>query len=63
MAKTAKDLLLKAFPSLEKNHDLLMDMIARPDDFTLGTTGCSVCEFLEKSGVDIEQDPLRKNWV
>lgn len=59
MAKVAQDLLLEAIPSLEKNHSLLMEMLVRPDDFTLGSFGCSVREFLEKSGVDIEQDPQR----
>lgn len=59
MAKAAKEQLLEAVPSLEKNHDLLMEMLARPDVFTLGSFGCSVREFLEKNGVDVAQDPQR----
>lgn len=57
MARAAKELLLEAVPSLEKNHGLLMEMLVRPDDFTLGRLGCSVREFLEKNGVDVAQDP------
>ena len=34
---TAQALLLEAVPSLEKNHDLLMEMLMRPDDFTLAS--------------------------
>lgn len=56
---TAQALLLEAVPSLEKNHDLLMEMLARPDDFTLGSLGCSVRAFLEKNGIDVAQDPQR----
>ena len=59
MTKTAKELLLEAVPSLEKNHGLLMEMLARPDDFALWSIGCSVREFLEKNGVDVAQDPQR----
>lgn len=57
MARTAKELLLEAVPGLEKNHALLMEMLARPDNFTLAANGCSVREFLERNGVDIKQDP------
>ena len=59
MAKTAQELLLEAVPSLEKDHDLLMEMLMRPDDFTLAALGCSVRAFLERNGVDITLDPLR----
>lgn len=59
MAKSATELLLGEVPSLEKNHDLLMDMLVQPDAFTLGTIGCSVREFLEKNGVDVAKDPRR----
>ncbi len=57
MARAAKDLLLEVVPSLEKNHDLLMEMLARPDDFTMAALGCSVRAFLERNGIDIAQDP------
>ena len=56
---TAQALLLEAVPSLEKNHDLLMEMLMRPDDFTLAALGCSVRVFLEQNGVDITRDPQR----
>lgn len=56
---TAQALLLEAVPSLKKNHDLLMEMLMRPDDFTLAALGCSVRAFLEKNGVDITLDPQR----
>lgn len=59
MAKTAKELLLEAVPSLERNRDLLLDILARPDDFTLASLGCSVRKFLERNSVDISQDPQR----
>lgn len=59
MAKTAADLLIKADPRLEKNRDLLLDMLARPDDFILEAFGCSVRRFLERNGVDIVKDPQR----
>lgn len=59
MAKSAQALLLEAIPSLEKNRDLLMEMLMRPDDFTLVALGCSVRVFLERNGVDITLDPLR----
>ena len=42
--------LLEAVPSLEKNHDLLMKMLMRPDDFTLAALRCSVRAFLERNG-------------
>lgn len=57
MSKTATDLLLEVVPSLEKNHDLLMEMLARPDDFTMAALGYSVRAFLERNGIDIAQDP------
>ena len=56
---TAQALLLEVVPSLKKNHDLLMEMLMRPDDFTLAALGCSVRVFLERDGVDITLDPLR----
>ena len=56
---TAQALLFEVVPSLEKNHDLLMEMLMRPDDFTLASFGCSVRVFLERNGVDITLDPLR----
>ena len=56
---TAQALLLEVVPSLKKNHDLLMEMLMRPDDFTLAALGCSVRAFLEKNGVDITLDPQR----
>ena len=56
---TAQALLLEAVPSLKKNHDLLMEMLMRPDDFVLASLGCSVRVFLERNGVDIAQDPQR----
>ncbi len=56
---TAQALLLEAVPSLEKNHDLLMEMLMRPDDFTLAALGCNVRTFLERNGVDITLDPQR----
>lgn len=56
---TAQALLLEAVPSLEKNRDLLMEMLMRPDDFTLVALGCSVRVFLERNCVDITLDPLR----
>lgn len=56
---TAQALLLEAVPSLKKNHDLLMEMLMRPDDFTLVALGCNVRVFLERNGVDITLDPLR----
>lgn len=59
MAKEAADLLIEAVPRLEKNRDLLLDMLARPDDFTLEAFGCSVRQFLERNGVDIAYDPQR----
>lgn len=59
MAKTAQELLLEAVPSLEKDHDLLMEMLMRPDDFTIAPFECSVRVFLERNGVDIAQDPQR----
>ena len=59
MEKTAQELLLEAVPSLEKNHDLLMEMLMRPDDFTITSLGCSVRVFLERNGVDVTQDPQR----
>lgn len=58
-AMTAQALLLEAVPSLEKNRDLLMEMLMRPDDFTLAALGCNVRVFLERNGVDITLDPLR----
>ena len=36
-----------------------MEMLMRPDDFTLAALGCSVRAFLEKNGVDITLDPQR----
>ena len=57
MAKTAQELLLEAVPSLEKDHDLLMEMLMRPDDFTIAPIECSVRVFLERNGVDVTQDP------
>ena len=59
MAKSAQALLLEAIPSLEKNRDLLMEMLIRPDDFTLAALGCSVRVFLERNGVDITLDSQR----
>lgn len=59
MAKTAHALLLEAVPSLEKDHDLLAEMLMRPDDFTLAPFRCSVRVFLERNGVDVTQDPQR----
>ena len=59
MAKTAQAPLLEAIPSLEKSHDLLVEMLMRPDDFTIASLGCSVRMFLERNGVDITLDPLR----
>ena len=56
---TAQALLLEAVPSLEKNHDLLMEMLMRPDDFILAAHGCSVWVFLERNGVDITLDTQR----
>lgn len=57
MKNGAVELLCEAVPSLEKNHDLLMEMLARPDDFTMAALGCSVRAFLERNGIDIAQDP------
>ena len=59
MTKTATELLIEAVPSLKKNRDLLLDMLARPDDFTLKAFGCSVRMFLERNGIDVTQDPQR----
>ena len=59
MAKTATELLIETVPRLAKNRDLLLDMLARPDDFTLEAFGCSVRKFLERNGVDVTQDPQR----
>lgn len=59
MVKTAQALLLEAIPSIEKNHDLFMEMLMRPDDFTLAALGCSVRVFLERNGVDITLDSQR----
>lgn len=56
---TAQALLLEAVPSLEKNHDLLMEMLMWPDAFTLAAHGCSVRVFLERNGVDITLDTQR----
>lgn len=61
MKNGAVELLCEAVPSLEKNHDLLMEMLMRPDDFTLAALGCSVRAFLERNGVDITLDPQRMN--
>lgn len=59
MAKTAQALLLEAIPTLEKNHDLLTEMLMRPNDFTMVSLGCSVRVFLERNGVNVAQDPQR----
>lgn len=56
---TAQALLLEAVPSLKKNHDLLMEMLMRPDDFTLAALGCNVRTFLGRNGVDITLDTRR----
>ena len=58
---TAQALLLEAVPSLKKNHDLLMEMLMRPDDFTLAALGCSVRAFLDpqrmKQGIMVQKLP------
>lgn len=46
-------------PSLEKNPDLLMEMLMRPDDFTMAALGCNVRTFLGRNGVDITLDTQR----
>ena len=56
---TAQALLLEVVPGVKKNHDLLMEMLMRPDDFTRAALGCSVRAFLEKNEVDITLDPQR----
>lgn len=47
---TAQALLLEAVPSLKKNHDLLMEMLMRPDDFTLALSGAVFVRSWRRTG-------------